>query len=373
VGRAGPNDCLEPKADASPPASDLWSSYATEPGNPGRREMNDVELTRRAVVDNPIEDTPRLIHADALDERGGPGDAARALFIRKQIELHAIGMRPHQVDAIPMPRGVDHIEIIAGEHETSDPIAAEIRPGVRVDVVTHNVVRPTRKPQKLYNLLVVKILPDDPAAGTVRVLLKRDEYSKPYPYREVRDLLLYCNSLVRDSNWQQWITCPLPPSQLRGSEYRNHPNTSIILFGANLGLKHTITLSVHHNWAPPDQDQYGGGPRDGLAYWEIERGFVSHVKCPWQHWKLWGDKLVAHEPITDVGLVTWPDFDRQGSGIDGFAGKLFDDGCPAYDMATEIIRDTVSADGMARLLNWRWPTIPPQRWRISNTGQEYMT
>ncbi len=37
-----------------------------------------------AIIANPDEDTPRLMYADALDERGEPGDAERAEFVRVQ-------------------------------------------------------------------------------------------------------------------------------------------------------------------------------------------------------------------------------------------------------------------------------------------------
>lgn len=38
----------------------------------------------QAIIDRPDDDTPRLIFADWLDERGRPGDADRAEFIRLQ-------------------------------------------------------------------------------------------------------------------------------------------------------------------------------------------------------------------------------------------------------------------------------------------------
>jgi len=41
----------------------------------------------RACLENPEDDTPRLVLADWLDERGEDGDAARAEFIRRSIEL----------------------------------------------------------------------------------------------------------------------------------------------------------------------------------------------------------------------------------------------------------------------------------------------
>src|SRR5262245_37192027 len=43
----------------------------------------------RAIIDNPDEDTPRLVYADWLDEQGGESNAARAEFIRIQIAEYA--------------------------------------------------------------------------------------------------------------------------------------------------------------------------------------------------------------------------------------------------------------------------------------------
>lgn len=40
-----------------------------------------------AILAAPDDDAPRLAWADALDERGGPGDADRASFVRVQVEL----------------------------------------------------------------------------------------------------------------------------------------------------------------------------------------------------------------------------------------------------------------------------------------------
>jgi uncharacterized protein (TIGR02996 family) len=49
------------------------------------RSQADVFL--EAILDNPDEDTPRLIYADWLDERGDPTSVARAEFIRIQCTL----------------------------------------------------------------------------------------------------------------------------------------------------------------------------------------------------------------------------------------------------------------------------------------------
>lgn len=48
--------------------------------------MDDVTETLWAVLDHPEENTPRLMHADALLERNGPGDEEYARFIIDSIE-----------------------------------------------------------------------------------------------------------------------------------------------------------------------------------------------------------------------------------------------------------------------------------------------
>jgi uncharacterized protein (TIGR02996 family) len=49
--------------------------------------MSDGPALLASVLAAPDDDAPRLVLADWLDERGGPGDAERASFIRCQIEL----------------------------------------------------------------------------------------------------------------------------------------------------------------------------------------------------------------------------------------------------------------------------------------------
>lgn len=55
-----------------------------------RPRPTDLDLLLAAVLAEPEEDTPRLAFADALDERGGPGDAERAEFVRVQCQIAAL-------------------------------------------------------------------------------------------------------------------------------------------------------------------------------------------------------------------------------------------------------------------------------------------
>lgn len=79
--------------------------------------MTDIEALHAAVLADPDDDTARLALADALDERGGPGDAARAEFVRVQVagDLASVplmclvplesflGCQPHQTRRVARP------------------------------------------------------------------------------------------------------------------------------------------------------------------------------------------------------------------------------------------------------------------------------
>lgn len=64
--------------------------------------MDDLQLLHRAIIANPLDDTPRLMYADWLDEQGGPENADHALYIRTAIESESVSncahMTPHGDD-----------------------------------------------------------------------------------------------------------------------------------------------------------------------------------------------------------------------------------------------------------------------------------
>ncbi len=53
--------------------------------------MTHEQAFLQAIIETPADDTPRLVYADWLEERGQPGDAERAEFIRVQCELAKAG------------------------------------------------------------------------------------------------------------------------------------------------------------------------------------------------------------------------------------------------------------------------------------------
>lgn len=56
--------------------------------------MTDLESIYAAVVANPWDDTPRMIYAEALEDQGDPTDYTYAAFIRAQINLANLDIRP---------------------------------------------------------------------------------------------------------------------------------------------------------------------------------------------------------------------------------------------------------------------------------------
>jgi uncharacterized protein (TIGR02996 family) len=82
--------------------------------------MTDRDAMLRAIAANPDDDTPRLIYADLLDELGGGDNAARARFIRLQIETH----RPADYDPLPADhdssRPVDEREALGRERKRAE-------------------------------------------------------------------------------------------------------------------------------------------------------------------------------------------------------------------------------------------------------------
>ena len=89
---------MTPEERAQAAVESEWGP-PTEWGDPGlvaatewsmtrvRPTPTDLDLLLAAVLAEPECDTRRLAYADALDERGRPGDAERAEFVRVQVEL----------------------------------------------------------------------------------------------------------------------------------------------------------------------------------------------------------------------------------------------------------------------------------------------
>jgi uncharacterized protein (TIGR02996 family) len=114
---------------------------------------------------------------------------------------------------------------------------------------------------------------------------------------------------------------------------------------------------------------------DGIRY-EIARGFVSSISCPWDAWHPHGDAVREHQPVEHVALTTWPDVGGEYveperyllARVAGMQIKIHDDEAPAatgeeieefrlYGLAARCI--------LLPILSRRWPgitfTLPERR------------
>ncbi len=72
--------------------------------------MTQEDAFLAAILAEPRDDTPRLVFADWLEERGGPGDAARAEFIRLSVAAPETTFWP------PAPRSRGRASRLCREH-----------------------------------------------------------------------------------------------------------------------------------------------------------------------------------------------------------------------------------------------------------------
>ena len=80
--------------------------------------MNDLTALHRAILEQPAEDTPRLMFADALMESDDPAQRARGLWIKGAIEHAGRGFEcydhpgNYDVGFEPFPSGLSHWELV---------------------------------------------------------------------------------------------------------------------------------------------------------------------------------------------------------------------------------------------------------------------
>src|SRR5262245_20812912 len=89
---------------------------------------------RNAVVEDPYDDRPRLVYADALDEAGGADDAAYASFIRDHVRLCRIGPKRRRIQTpLNVNPGEDSFWFVADEdhglHVGDRVDVGQIKPG----------------------------------------------------------------------------------------------------------------------------------------------------------------------------------------------------------------------------------------------------
>ncbi len=216
----------------------------------------------RAIVANPTETTTKLAFADFLDEEGCPSNAARARFIREQIELDAMGPERKGFHGKVIPRGPGYYEIVGVDDY-------EFRVGDRVDCAWFS--RNLKKKRNWYGLLVVKIMAGD---GNSNASMKEDHLSVPFPEKRHTELIRSTELAARENGHHWW-----DESYSTVSPWYSHDGQGITLYELPGVLPDfLISLKYHH-------------------------GFLSRVSCSWDVWEKYGETLVKELPITNVELL----------------------------------------------------------------------
>lgn len=327
-----------------------------------------LDALYRAIVQQPGEDTPRLLYADALDERGAPGDAERAEFVRLQMELAAIGPPRTVVETVyTIGRGL--AEINARRHELTIDSDRPFPIGTRLDVVLKESHTPGGRAASMSGWVVESFWRTLDGAWSLKMTM--DEYSVPYPTDRARDLHKRCDDLLianAAANPDLW--CPAPDGFTRS---RFHAPTK----GAR-------------DRKPP----HLGGPGVTLVTYtpgqaleiEYRRGFPGALpSITWFDWWVNHVRLAAALPIESVTFDGPPNLQVIGprAGLPALGtGKaeyvLRSPGeTPARGDGIELTDaeyEKLDADGGGRadeviaehLLRKRWPTVT--EWRFAEEG-----
>lgn len=246
--------------------------------NWGLKDVTDETLIQlwKSVLISPAEDTVRLALADRLDDVGGEINTAYAQFIRNSIALHAVGDLRETVHAILVPRGPDYYEMVDAEY-------MGIKVGTRIDVQAISTSRKT-KAKTLHGLLVTKVQVDDPELETIRVSLKKDEYSIPFDQKRYNTLTKSVETLWRKHHKDFLGNCFLPP----GFSYSDSPS---LLFNV-------LTPIMGYSF-----QEYPGGWLGNLG---VQRGFIDSIAVGWDIWDRYDSDIVNRNPITRVHFLSQP-------------------------------------------------------------------
>lgn len=230
--------------------------------------MTDHDALLTTILANRDDDTARLVYADYLDERGGPGDGERAEFIRCQVELAAIyPPEPFQWHwpedrAVMMQEEPPNFSI--GIFPGIGPL--NLSPGQSIEdgwVDFHFR-------GKVYQDLLMTLDPSDAAIGAPVRAKFRPHPKGPYPHRERFKVLCRREREL----WHQLSTDRIftPP-------------------GFKIGV-------INHSAPEFGLEPYGKC--------NISRGFVSALTCTWTDWSKHADAILTRQPIERVRLTTMP-------------------------------------------------------------------
>lgn len=302
--------------------------------------MTDVDALFAAAIAAPLEHTPRLALADALDERGSSGDADRAAFIRLQKELHDVGPPRREIMKVFMiPRGPDYWEI-----DTEVRHDGAFAVGDRIDVRGGGM---NERHDKLYRgLVVTKVIPDAYTDGSFTLAVKRDAYSVKYPKKRADELNYKVFDLL-NGHWRDWV--PSVPGIDWSDTQAGPVPPSTDPFGLSVCVPDRNTTAL--GWYCPR--------------WEFRVGLVSAVLCHWGHWLRHGDTLTAVTPITHVTLTDGPHWDSDSDGVffPGDGGHHISWRKAADNQLAEF--GDINHDNLTYFLHARWPSVPVENWSLT--------
>jgi uncharacterized protein (TIGR02996 family) len=148
--------------------------------------------------------------------------------------------------------------------------------------------------------------------------------------------------------WRRWFGVPFATCHQSGHG-----------FWASVALSYPFPALVTHDpgsfyfWARSGTHTPSPGPGfygdevlepDCYSRWEFRRGFISHIRCHWDHWLEFGDILCEREPIVSVELTSLVET------IELFGGDQ-------DKMAREAKREQLTTVRAERLLRRRWPSV----------------
>lgn len=323
-----------------------------------------MEQLYRGVLADPYDDGLRLVWADAAQDMGHDG---RAEFVRKQIELSQIGPTPRVIDTHLRTAGPDYYW---ADTETEFEFHG-LKVGDRVTVRDRGPLNKKidREFRMIHNLLVMKVEPDSLDGDEIRLSLKRDDYSKAYPKKLVKNLRKQCVELIKGKTqeplWfpghpdgtecKSWVSVYDPWSYVGNIVHAKH--FTYKEFIDRSGEADTAQMRLEFNRVLSRVTSLTWGR------WDWERGFVSRVECRWGHWTRYGDWLTEHAPITHVSLVSFPEYTENVSSVD-VASRRIMIGVGDH----RKMRDKTDEEITQYHLHLRWPTIRPDCWRIPEDG-----
>lgn len=196
--------------------------------------MNDAVDFIAAICAEPAADTPRLVFADWLEERG---EGKRAEFIRVQIALAGMGP-PHkqtqwsEEPTALTPHGDKH-------YSFTGYVEDGFQVGDRIDLLVH---RGIKKPKLVHGFRVYRIEPyvESYASRELDVYIRLDSESGPWKGAELRRRE---RKLFTWGNIEKWVT---------------HKYV----------LRHTTS-----------SEEFDRLHKDGISAALFSRGFISHMTC----------------------------------------------------------------------------------------------